>query len=202
MSFQVDTSCMDDRSMFFHETGTHHTPPSSPSPSPQQLHSPRSPSYSPPASLPSRESSVEPCSEDSIPTGRKRHQSEPAFIRPQDIDKGLTPGLSALLQETSPLAPYKQDRSVKAKARQAFSTMPWTPFKTLWRKSVIWCKLTPFKTPVHSYVDTTPSFWTSFKTLYGYQRRQMTQDNQTDHSSSSSHHREDIVTPKDIFSDF
>ena len=35
----------------------------------------------PPASLPSRESSIEPCSEDSSPTGRKRHQSEPAFIQ-------------------------------------------------------------------------------------------------------------------------
>ena len=117
-------------------------------------------------------------SEDSTPTGRKRHQSEPAFIRPQDIDRGLTPRLSALLQETSPLAPYKWERSAKARARQAFSTMHWTPFKTLLRKSVIWCKLTPFKTPVHLYVDTTPLYWllsrplwfiiklTHFKTLY------------------------------------
>ena len=123
MSFQMDTSYMDARSMLFDEPDTHQTPPPSPSPSPQQLYSPRSPSYSPPASLPSRESSVEPHSEDSSPTGRKRHQSEPAFIRPHDVDRGLTPGLSALLQETSPLAPYKLERSAKARARQAFSTM-------------------------------------------------------------------------------
>ena len=58
MSFQMDTSYMDARSMLFDETNTHHTPPSSPSLSPQQLYSPRSPSYSPPASIPSRESSV------------------------------------------------------------------------------------------------------------------------------------------------
>ena len=58
---------------------------------PPRCHSPRSPSFSQPASLPSRESSVEPSSEDSSPEGRKRHQSEPAFIRPHNIDQGLTP---------------------------------------------------------------------------------------------------------------
>ena len=121
-------------SIFFYETDTHQTPPSSLSL--QWLYSPRSPLYSPPASLPSRESSVEPHSEDSSPTGSKRHQSETAFIRPHNIDRGLTPGLSALLQEMSPLAPYKLERSAKARARQAFSTMRWTPFKTLQRKSV------------------------------------------------------------------
>ena len=74
----------------------------------------------------------------------------------------------------SPLAPYKWERSAKARARQAFSTMHWTPFKTFLSKSVIWCKLTPFKTPVHSYVETIPLSWllskplckfTHFKTL-------------------------------------
>ena len=45
---------------------------------------------------------------------------------PQDINNRLTPGLSALLQETSPLVPYKKERSAKAKAREAFSTMHWT----------------------------------------------------------------------------
>ena len=119
----MDTSSVDDRSMFFDEVDTHHIPPSSPLPSPQWLYSPRSPSYSPLAPPSSRESSVEPHSEDSTPTGRKRHKSEPAFIRPQSVDKGLTPGLSALLQGMSPLAPYKSERSAKARARQAFSTM-------------------------------------------------------------------------------
>ena len=163
-SFQMDTSYMDSRSIFFYESGTHQTSPSSPSPSSQWLYSPRPPSYSPPASLPSRESSVEPHLEDSSPTGRKRHQSEPAFMRPHDVNRGLTPRLSALLQETSPLAPYKLERSAKARARQAFSTMHWTPFKTLWRKSENWCKSTPFKTPVHSYAAHSTSVLTPFKT--------------------------------------
>ena len=80
-----------------------HHPPSSP----PRCYSPRSLSCSPPASFPSRESSVEPSSEDSSPKGRKRHQSEPAFIQPHDVDQGLSHGLSALLAETSPLAPYR-----------------------------------------------------------------------------------------------
>ena len=72
MSFEEDTSYMDTRSMLFDEPDI---PPSPPSSSPQH-YSPRSPSYSPP-SLPE-----EPHSEDSSPKGRKRHQSEPAFIHP------------------------------------------------------------------------------------------------------------------------
>ena len=111
-------------------TNTHQTPPPSPIIITSVAILTQVTIISPPASLPSRESSVEPHSEDSSPTGRKRHQSEPAFIRPHDIDRGLTPRLSALLQETSPLAPYKLERSAKARARQAFSTMHWTPFKT------------------------------------------------------------------------
>ena len=76
ISFQKETSYMDTRSMLFDEPDTHQTPPTSP----PRCYSPRSPSCSPPASFPSRESSVEPSSEDSSPEGRKRHQSEPAFI--------------------------------------------------------------------------------------------------------------------------
>ena len=46
------------------------------------------------------------------------------------------------------------------------------------------------------------TFWTPFKTLHSrIHRRQRTQDYTTDHSSSL-HHREDVVIPKDIFSDF
>ena len=103
-----EASYMDTRCMMFDGPETCQTPLTSPAMSPPRRHSPRSPSYSPPASLPSRESSVEPSSEDSSPEGRKRHQSEPAFIRPHDADQGLTPGLSALLAETSPLAPYQR----------------------------------------------------------------------------------------------
>ena len=94
---------MDTRSVLFDEPDLPQTPPASPPSSPPWHYSPRSP----PASFPSRESSVEPSSEDSSPEGRKRHQSEPAFIRPHDIDRGLTHGLSALLVETSPLGPYR-----------------------------------------------------------------------------------------------
>ena len=103
MSFQKETSYMDTRSMLFDEPDTHQTPPTSP----LRCYSPRSPSCSTPASFPSRESSVEPSSEDCSPESRKRHQSEPAFIPPHDVDQGLSHGLSALLAETSPLAPYR-----------------------------------------------------------------------------------------------
>ena len=107
VSFQKETSYMDTRSMLFDEPDTHQTPPTSPPSSPPRCYSPRSPSCSPQASFPSRESSVEPSSEDSSPEGRKRHQSEPAFIQPCDVDQGLSHGPSALLAETSPLAPYR-----------------------------------------------------------------------------------------------
>ena len=120
-----EASYMDTGSMMFDSPETHQTPPASPAMSPARHHSPRSPSFSPPASLPFRESSVEPSSEDSPPEGRKRHQSEPAFIRPHDVDQGLTPGLSALLAETSPLAPYWRQRQAKAKAQEKISTHKW-----------------------------------------------------------------------------
>ena len=78
MSFQKETSYMDTRSMLFDEPRhTSNTPIITPI---IRCYSPRSPSCSPPASFPSRESSMEPNSEDSSPEGRKRHQSEPAFI--------------------------------------------------------------------------------------------------------------------------
>ena len=59
------------------------------------------------------------------PEGRQRHQSEPAFIRPRNVDQGLTPGLSALLAETSPLAPYRLQRQAKAKAQNRITTHKW-----------------------------------------------------------------------------
>ena len=100
-------------------------PQSSPPSSPLRCYSPRLPSCSCPASFPSRESSMEPSSEDSSPEGRKRYQSEPAFIRPHDIDRGLTHGLSALLVETSPLAPYRIQQQAKVKAQEKISTQKW-----------------------------------------------------------------------------
>ena len=89
-------------------------------------------------------------------------QSEPAFIIPQDIDRGLTPGLSALLQETSPLAPYKWERSAKARARQAFSTMHWLLSRPLWEKCANWL----LSRPLYICMDTTPSCWLLSRPLW------------------------------------
>ena len=141
VSFQKETSYMDTRSMLFDEPNTHQTPPTSP----LRHYSPRSPSCSPPASFPSRESSVEPSSEDSSPEGRKRHQSEPAFIRPHDV------GLSTLLAETSPLAPYRKQQQAKVKAQEKISTYKWLlsrPFET--DMVNLASKLTHFKTIVYT----------------------------------------------------
>ena len=161
VSFQRETSYMDTRSMLFDEPDTHQTPPTPPPSSPPRHYSPRSPSCSPPASFPSRESSVEPSSEDSSPEGRKRHQSEPAFIQPCDIDQGLSHGLSALLAETSPLAPYRLQWQAKAKAQEKIITHKWLlsrPFGTnmvnwlISRPLCIWTELAAFKTiwDIHS----------------------------------------------------
>ena len=125
MSFQKETSYMDTRSMLFDELDTHQTPPTLPPSSPPRHYSPRSPSCSPPAPFPSRESSMEPSSEDSSPEGRKRHQSEPAFIWPHDVDQELSHGLSALLAEMWPLAPYRIQWQAKTKAQEKISTHKW-----------------------------------------------------------------------------
>lgn len=68
----------------------------------------------------SRESLVEHYPKDS--TSRRRQIS---FIRPRDVDTRQTPGLSTLLQEISPLAPYKRERSAKTKAQKAFTHRCW-----------------------------------------------------------------------------
>ena len=81
------------------------------------VHSPQSPSSSPPAQFSPREHLVSPNPEDH--TAPKQQ----TIIRPQDIDKQPTPRLAALIQETSPLAPYKIQRSAKRRARQMLSNM-------------------------------------------------------------------------------
>ena len=60
-----------------------------PQPSSPQCYSPRSLSCSPPASFPSRESSMEPSSEDSSPKGRKRHQSDQLSSDPMTLTEDL-----------------------------------------------------------------------------------------------------------------
>ena len=100
IKFEADRASSCDvaaRATTFDHPDIHHT--SSPSPSPLQF-----------------SSAVDPTVEDST-------QPHPTFIRPQDADKTPTPGLAALLDQTSPLAPYKKERSAKSKAIQAFSTM-------------------------------------------------------------------------------
>ena len=82
-----------------------------------QHFSPCSPSSSPPAHLSSREKLVSPNAEDHI---APKHQT---IIRPQDVNTQLTSGLAALVQETSPLAPYKIQCSTKRKARQTLTNM-------------------------------------------------------------------------------
>ena len=124
----------------------------------------------PPASFPSRESSMEPNSEDSSPKGRKRHQSEPAFIWPHDIDQGLSHGLSALLTEMSLLEPYRIQWQAKVKAQEKISTHKWLlsrPFGTdtvnwlISRPLCIQTELAAFKTiwDIHSGLNLHGPFW-------------------------------------------
>ena len=163
--------------MLFDEPDTHQTPPTPPRLSPPRRYSPRSPSCSPPASFPSRESSVEPSSEDSSPKGRKRHQSEPAFIWPHDVDQGLSHGLSALLAEMSPLAPYRLQWQSKAKAQEKITTHKWLLSRPFGTNMVNWLISRPLcvykqnwllSRPSEAYtVDNRPPWTvlTSFKTI-------------------------------------
>ena len=82
-----------------------------------RVHSPQSPSSSPPAQFSPREHLVSPKPEDHTTPKQQ------TIIRPQDIDTQLTPGLAALVQETSPLAPYKIQHSAKRRAWQMLSNM-------------------------------------------------------------------------------
>ena len=82
-----------------------------------RIHSPCSPSSSPLAWFSPREHLVSPNAEDHT---APKHQT---IIWPQDIDTQLTSGLAALIQETSPLAPYKIQCSAKRKARPTLSYM-------------------------------------------------------------------------------
>ena len=81
------------------------------------VHSPWSPPSSPPAQFSPREHLVSPNPEDH--TAPKQQ----TIIPPQDVDKQPTPGLAALAQETSPLAPYKIQHSAKRRAWQMLSNM-------------------------------------------------------------------------------
>ena len=56
---------------------------------------------------------------------------KPAFIWPQNIDKGLTPRLSALLAETSPLAPYRKDENSQGSHQTENKHTKVTSFKTI-----------------------------------------------------------------------
>ena len=176
VSFPTDTSYMDARSMFYDEPNTHRTHPSSPSLSPQWLYSPRSPSYSPPASRSSRESLVQLHSR-GLFTYRWEETSvwtslhKTPWYWQRNHTKTFTGNVNPSTIQTGEIC--------QSKSQTGFSTMRWTPFKTLWRKIGNWCKLTHFKTLTHtakltpfktlfSYVAHNPFILTSFKTLCLY----------------------------------
>ena len=99
------TSYMDTRSMLFDEPKTHQTPPTSPPSITPEVPTHLDHHHAHPQHHIHPENHLwSPAQRTHSPKGRKRHQSEPAFIRPRDIDQGLSHGLSALLAETSPLA--------------------------------------------------------------------------------------------------
>ena len=62
-------------------------------------------------------SAVDRTVEDSTHEVRQHHQPDPAFIRSQDVNTRLTPGLAVPLDQTSPLAPYNIRRRDQPKAR-------------------------------------------------------------------------------------
>ena len=103
---------------------------------------------------------VEPEPEASTHKGRQRHQSEPAFIQPGDVNTGLTAGLAALLQETSPLTPYKKERSAKSKVLQAFSYYVLNFFQDLCEE--LWGNLDTLVTVSSNWLLSRPHFKTLF----------------------------------------
>ena len=138
---------------------THIRHPSSPPP--QQLYSPRSPSYSLSCISTSRESSVEPHSQDftyrqeEISVWTSLHQTPWHWQRTHTWTFSFSAG------NVTPSTIQTGEIS-QSKSQTAFSTMHWTPFKTLQKKIGNWCKLTPFKT-LCLYVAHNPFVLTPFK---------------------------------------
>ena len=96
VSFQKETSYMDTRSILFDEPDTHQTAPNIT----PIIHPWGTTHLDHHHAQPQHHSHSEnhlwsPVQRTQSPEGRKRHQSEPAFIWPHDIDQGLSHGLSA-----------------------------------------------------------------------------------------------------------
>ena len=111
VSFDNEVSYLDTRSMMFDEPETHQAPPTSPlhSPpvsSPPRRHSPRSPSCSPPASFPSSHPLSLALRTPHPKAGRDTSLNQ-LSSNPKMLTKDSHVGLSALLAEMSPLAPYR-----------------------------------------------------------------------------------------------
>ena len=126
-----EVSYMDTQSMMFDGPETRQTPPASlscspPASSPPRCHSPRSPSYSPPASFPSRESSAQAQLRGLLTWRQEETPVWTSFhLTLRHVNQGLTCGLSALLAEMSPLAPYRLQQQAKAKAQEKITTHKW-----------------------------------------------------------------------------
>ena len=84
-----------------------------------------------------------------LQAGRDISLNQPS-LDPMTLTEDSHSDFQLYCKEMSPLAPHKLERSAKARARQAFSTMHWTPFKTPLRKVGNWCMLTHFKTLTHT----------------------------------------------------
>ena len=155
MSFQMDTIYMDARSMLFDEPDTHlhHHPGDYTHPGhhhiyPLHLYHQGNHQLNPAQRTPH------------LQVGWDTSLNQPSSD-PCDIDRGLISRLSALLQETSPLAPYKLERSTKA--RTGFQHNALNSFQDPLEEN--WCILTHFKTLTHrAKFD---SFQDHHSSLYG-----------------------------------
>ena len=101
---------------------------------------------------------------------------------PHDVDQGLSHGLSALLAETSPLAPYRLQWQAKAKAQEKITTHKWLlsrPFGTdmvnwlISRPSCVYKQNWLLSRPSETYTvdlhghsaSTSMDYFTPFKTI-------------------------------------
>ena len=124
VSFQTDTSYMDIRSMLFDEPDLPQTPHPSPgSITPVALLTQITIIFTPHIHSHQDNHQWSPAQSTLHPKAGKDTSLNQLSSDPVTLTEDSHMELSALLKETSPLAPYKLKRSAKAKARQAFSMM-------------------------------------------------------------------------------
>ena len=137
---------------------------------PPRCHSPRSPSFSPPSITSiQRVISRGPAQRTPHPrAGRDTSLNQP-FIRPHNVNQGLTPSLSALLAEMSPLAPYQMTATGQSQGPRKNLYPQVSHFQTIWLISrpfgsfsrPSWCYI---MTPMGQFPLHRPP-WTTFKTI-------------------------------------